>query len=205
MRTLPETFALLLSTLRDLISPVAAKDWSRSAFLVFVINRLRRLDRRFQRLYARWKNGTLPKPRTTPRAPRPAAPRPTHIKANGLPIFPLPTKNTWLIAQLPEARPSHSQLRHFVNNTPELLEFLAAAPQAGRLLRPLCRMLGVPLPPALARPKPARKPKPPEPPQPEPEGYPSPERRRLRAQNMFGYKNKSPEPAPSLRKRFSSA
>ena len=35
-----------------------------------------------------------------------------------------------------------SQLRHLLRDA-EFAAFLAAAPQAGRLLRPLCRMLGI--------------------------------------------------------------
>jgi hypothetical protein len=198
MRTLPETFALFLSILRDYISPVAARDWSRSAFLVFVIGRLRRTEKRFHRLYDRWKSGTLPKPRTTPRAPRPAAPRPTHIKANGLPIFPVPGKNHWLIEQLPEARPSHSLLRHFVT-IPEFAEFLAAAPQAGRLLRPLCRMLGVPLPPFLARPNRERTQRP----NAAPAQPPTPTPPRLRRKDIERYIPTTPTWPP--RSRFSSA
>ena len=37
-----------------------------------------------------------------------------------------------------------------------MLALIAAAPHTGRALRPLCRMLAIPLPPVLRRPRPAR-------------------------------------------------
>ena len=43
------------------------------------------------------------------------------------------------------------QLQHLLAQ-PEMQTLLDAAPQAARLLRPLCRMLAVPLPPILHRP-----------------------------------------------------
>jgi hypothetical protein len=43
---------------------------------------------------------------------------------------------------------------------PEAAALLEAAPQAGRILRPLCRMLAIPLPDHLRRPKPSPEPPP---------------------------------------------
>ena len=50
-----------------------------------------------------------------------------------------------------EAAGCGSQLQ-FLLTDPEFAALIAAAPQMGRVLRPLCRMLGVELPPLLARP-----------------------------------------------------
>ena len=63
-------------------------------------------------------------------------------------------------------------------STPEMTELLAAAPQAGRVLRPLCRALAIELPgvtgpprkPPSERPKAKRKPRP----KPEPFRIPMP-------------------------------
>ena len=41
-----------------------------------------------------------------------------------------------------------------------IIALCAAAPQTGRLLRPLCRMFAIPEPAYIARPKPRREPKP---------------------------------------------
>ncbi len=49
--------------------------------------------------------------------------------------------------RLPQAAAAASQLQHLLAD-PAMADLLAAAPQAGRLLRPLCQMLGVRPPPA---------------------------------------------------------
>ena len=71
----------------------------------------------------------------------------------------------WLVVIVArDAAASGSQLQHLLTH-PEFTEFLAAVPQAGRILRPLCRMLGlVPLSPPLALPARPARPRPPRPP-----------------------------------------
>jgi hypothetical protein len=49
---------------------------------------------------------------------------------------------------------------------PDTQALVAAAPQAGRILRPLCHTIGVELPDWLKLPKRPRKPRPPKPPKP---------------------------------------
>ena len=72
----------------------------------------------------------------------------------------------------PELLPRASQLNHLIES-PDFKDFLAAAPQAARLLRPLCHILGIaphlalpirPRPPRIRPPHPA--PQPPAPPSP---------------------------------------
>jgi hypothetical protein len=132
-----------------------------------------------ERLIARWRAGTLPKPRL-PRAgqSRKASPKPT-----------LPTAPAWLVARVGyTAAGFGSQLQHALSD-PDLAAFLAAAPQAGRLFRPLYRMLGIEPPAPLRRqprPRPAR-PKPPPKPKPAPFRVPLPKGLRLsRRQRYFG-------------------
>jgi hypothetical protein len=110
---------------------------------------LRRTTMRFARLAERLRTGRLgtPRPRRRPATgPRPQSPRPKR----------LPRAAAWLARLVPEARCSAAQLQHLLEG-PEMAALIAAAPQAGRLLRPLCRMLGVDHPP-LRRP---RRPRPP--------------------------------------------
>ena len=123
-----------------------------------VSNRIGRLGNRFAALYARWQAGTLrpARPRATPRKPRPSASRPLDC---------LPRKAGWLGDLLSEAGRRDAwrlaaQVRTAVESDPEMQAFLAAAPQAGRLLRPLLRMLQKgPLPEALRLPKRAARPR----------------------------------------------
>lgn len=118
-------------------------------------NRIGLLLRRLDNLHAKFVAGTLRPPRIRrkpQREPRPAA---------ATPYLRLPTARLWLWRL---ALPAGSHIVHLRNALAEDAEFhalLAAAPQqAGRLLRPLYRMLGLDIPEALARPKPPRKPRP---------------------------------------------
>jgi hypothetical protein len=58
-----------------------------------------------------------------------------------------------MIGLVPEAAASGSQLQHLLAD-PEMAALAAAGPQLGRLLRPLCRALGVTPPPYLTPPPP---------------------------------------------------
>jgi hypothetical protein len=127
--------------------------------IVLIWTRLRRTVARFTVLAARVRAGVLPSPsRPRPRAAsRPASPPPAQR---------LPTTFGWLVRQVPEAAGYRSQLCHLLSD-PEMVALLSAAPQAGRLLRPLCRMLAIKPGPNLLPPRstnPASRARPDEPP-----------------------------------------
>ena len=124
-------------------------------------HRLLRLKARFLALFERWQTNTLPKPRLRPKRPRtskpvdPTAPKPLR----------LPRTLGWAARRLAEAPPASGFLESLIlNRADELKPFLAAAPQAGRLLRPLCTALGLPLPDYLRLPPRPRRPRQPQPP-----------------------------------------
>lgn len=58
----------------------------------------------------------------------------------------------WLKRLLPDIAHDMNVFLHLLTD-PERQEILAAAPQVGRILRPFCRLLGLPLPPELQLPK----------------------------------------------------
>ena len=174
---LASVFHVLVAGLRGVIAPVASRDKARAAFFMFIWNRIGQAAHRFEKLVARWKNGTLPKPRL--RAARPAKADPPARKPRP---FAIPRGRAWLQRALNDYEVDgcrvingcRSQFLH-VLASPELREFLQAAPQARRILNPFCRMLGmnldapygVPLPPAPPEPaprRPARRSRPPAPP-----------------------------------------
>ena len=128
-------FSAILTDLRAAIAVVAARDPTLTALLVMVWGRIARMGAQLERLMAQWRAGTLPMPRA-PRAAveRSAAPR----AAQSL----LPDAPTWLILLVRDAAPFASQLEHLMRE-PEFETFLAEVPQARRILRPLCRMLGI--------------------------------------------------------------
>jgi len=153
MTTLATIFRAILTDLQKVIAPIAAKDRTRTAFLVRIWTHLARTIQRFEKLVTHWRNNTLPKPGK----PRPGrTPRPQTTPR-------LPTGHAWLVRAVDHynARAHASQLQYFLA-TPEAVQFLAEVPRAGRILRPLSRALGIQMPgdPPPPMPKPAPPPKP---------------------------------------------
>jgi hypothetical protein len=146
---LADHFALLLETLLKLIFRFGAPTGEGAEFCRRLHWRLRRLGNRFASLVARVQAGTLRPPRVRPIAadtdPRQRLPRAPD---------PFPRKFAWLHRLLlPHAPPFTGQLESLVWNEPSMAALVAAAPQAGRVLRPLCHMLAVQLPDYLKLPK----------------------------------------------------
>jgi hypothetical protein len=110
-----------------------------------VMNRIRGIKQRFERLAARIGAGTYI-PRRSPATPRkPAGPHPR--KPN-----PLPQGFAWMLKLVPGTAVYGSQLQHLLAE-PEMAALLAAAPTAlRRPIRSLCWMLGISPPPILALP-----------------------------------------------------
>ena len=155
-----DRFALIIE---DLLNAVAARRrFGLSGLLIIAIwSRLRRIAARFAVLATGIRIGKAPAPRR--RVSRPASSRPK----SPLPIWlRLPNGFAWLVRLVPhEAADFGSQLTHLLTD-PEMIALVSAHPETGRVLRPLCRMLGVATPPLLrlARPSPAAPPPSPEPP-----------------------------------------
>ena len=139
-------FSLLLTHLQAVIAAGAARDRRLTVLLVALHGRIARMRTRLERLVALWRAGAVPKVRVWPSEVgrvrvAPAVPR-----------FRFPTRAAWLRRALGyDVGAYGSQLRHMLTEA-ECAAFLAAVPQAGRILRPLLRMLDRdPLPVVLAR------------------------------------------------------
>ncbi|WP_287986900.1 hypothetical protein [Acidiphilium sp.] len=113
------------------------------ALTVLLWSRLQRAVARFARLAA---GAPPPRPRQRSNLARPA-------RARSAPD--LPRRRGWLLAPVPEATAAASQLRAFLAE-PETRALIAAEPRLGRILRPLCRTLGILLPAPQSR---ARRPR----------------------------------------------
>ena len=101
---------------------------------------LGRLAQRFRAVVARLEAGY------------PANPRPSRIRSGPRPTAPrLPTARGWINARVPDAAPCAGTLLILLQD-PAMPEFVARAPQAGRLLRPICRALAVDIPDWLRHP-----------------------------------------------------
>ena len=116
------------------IAVVSARERHLTALLVAVWGGIGRIRKGLERLIALWRAGLLPKPRA-PGTKRTGTPR-------GKIIPEFPTVPAWLVVAVRAAAPLGAQLEHLLSQE-EYVAFLAACPQARRLLRPLCRMLGV--------------------------------------------------------------
>jgi hypothetical protein len=127
-------FTTLLTGLQAAIAVVAARERALTALLVAVWGRIGRISTRLERLIALWRAGMLPAPRTRwGRVPG------TPVN-KALSVF--PATPAWLLVAVREAAPYGTRLEELLSEA-ECEAFLAAAPQARRLLRPLCRMLGI--------------------------------------------------------------
>ena len=127
------SFSAILSDLQAAIAVVAARERALTVLLVAVWARIARIRTRLERLIARWRVGNLPATRTSGVRVSGTAVRTASI---------IPTVPAWLLVAVREAASVRSQLEHLLSDA-ECVEFLAAVPQAVRILRPLCRMLGI--------------------------------------------------------------
>jgi hypothetical protein len=127
-------FTSLLTALQAAIAVVAARERNLTVLLVAVWGRIGRISTRLERLIALWRAGNLPKARVYRGRIAGAAVRP--------PVRVFPAMPAWLLVAVREAAPFGARLESMLSEA-ECAAFLEAAPQARRLLRPLCRMLGV--------------------------------------------------------------
>ncbi len=150
--SLTHRLAPWIEQLRKLIAHHAGLNRALAPVVLILWGRLGRMLARLASLESRWRSGTL-------RAPRPRAPRP----ARATPAAPrprLPGAQGWLPRLIPHTGSFHDTVANLLAD-PDTLALLAAAPQAGRILRPLARMFAIPLPDALRLPQRRRKPRPP--------------------------------------------
>ena len=126
--------------------------------VIGIWDRLTRILTRFAAILAR-----PIRPRSI--APRALPPRPPTMRQPTQPrpfkSCRLPTGYGWLIRRIPAASPFAAELQSLVGD-PQMAALLQANPGMVRLLRPLCRMLGVQQPPdqRAPHPKPAAPPTP---------------------------------------------
>jgi hypothetical protein len=143
--SLADRFARFIERLCAVIGVYAAVfPWARPE-VAAAVARVQRLGERFALLAARASTGTL-RPRRSGAARRPDTARPR-------PPIPAPTAR-WLMQAVAAAVHCAEPFNRLLAD-PEMARLVAAAPQAGRILRPLCRMLRVKRPGYL---RPSRRP-----------------------------------------------
>jgi hypothetical protein len=174
---LSQTFGLIIGGLCEAVARRIAADRTAGPLIVLIVGRLRRIAQRFAALATRAQAGKLKPPRRRKPSKRPPRERQRFPESFG-----------WLIRFVPyEAACFGSQLQHQLSQ-PEMMALLEAAPQAGRILRPLCRILQIDLPPTLRLP-----PRPPRPRKPRPPKQPTAEQT-PRTAPLTGRKPRRPPP-----------
>jgi hypothetical protein len=159
-------FGWIVAGLYALVAARFLKRPHLAAFILPLCNRFNRARQRFERLMALLAAGKLPPQRRAPeRPPQPDKPEPVTREPTDATPSPsaarLPSRRGWLLRELAwEAAAYRGYLEQLLAE-PAMAELLAAAPSAGRILRPLCRLLGlpeslVPKPPG-TEPRPVRK------------------------------------------------
>jgi hypothetical protein len=137
-----ERLAGLIDRLCKAVAAHGVRGLLTAPLILLLWSRLSRMAQRARRLAARMAAGA---PLSTPR--RHAAPR----SAPSRPYIRLPRGVTWLVRVVPATSVGAAQLQ-FLLDDPEMAA-IADSPPMRRLLRPLCRMLGV-QPPPVTKPAP---------------------------------------------------
>ena len=149
-----ENLVAVMATLRAVFSRHVTRAQSVDPLFGLIWRYLGRVGPRLERLLVRWRAGRLPAART------PRTPAPTRAPLAPVERLRLPSAQGWLIRRVQPTAQLTGQLQALLDDD-EMQALLAATPLAGRILRPLFRMLGIaPLPPEL-RPPPTPPPAPP--------------------------------------------
>ena len=124
-------FGLILAALAALVARRLLREPHLSTLIVPLWTRLNRAARRCERLMARLAAGRLPQPRRPGRG-GPHRPGDT-----------LPRGRGWLVRALGHEAAAYAAQLESLLAEPGAAELLALAPSAGRIVRPIARMLGV--------------------------------------------------------------
>jgi hypothetical protein len=167
--TLTDRFAWLIDGLCKAIGVDAQKRRMEAALAWAVWNRVRVLGARLVALMARVRSGSVPSrikgtphPGPPPQGGREECPHPSpppQERERGrraaraeewIPAEKLPREFGWVRRALPETARFAGVLAYFLDD-PEIAALVEKTPEAGRILRPLCHLLGVQAPEFLRR------------------------------------------------------
>ena len=148
---LPDRLVLIIEGLRRAVSARGPTAGEALPLIFLAWWRLGGLAARFVAPVAAVKAGRLRAPGCVRRRAAPGRGAPSYLPALPPPPYRLPRGLGWLIGLVPETAQLAGPVRQFLDD-PEVKALLEEAPQAGRILRPLCRMLAIELPPELRLP-----------------------------------------------------
>jgi hypothetical protein len=149
-----QVLGFVIAALFEVVAAHCEKHRAMLPILPILWRRLHITAARFQILFTRWCEGRLLAPRNPAHRKPQGQPSPEPDPNDRDPV--LPRGDGWLTKRVPQAAIFGTHLRYLLAD-PDVATFLAEVPQAGRMLLPLCRMLGVkPLPQM----RPPKRPKP---------------------------------------------
>jgi hypothetical protein len=167
--SIAERPVFIIQSLCEAVAAHGPKNPSSVPLIVLICHRLRRLSARFTRLVAAVREGRLaaPRPRARGQTPPPPAESPvSEADPVSAPAAPparkqrprLPHGFGWMLRFGWQVAGGRSQFEHWLED-PEVAALLKEVPQAGRVLRPLCHMLGIRPGPLLSLPRRERPPR----------------------------------------------
>jgi hypothetical protein len=141
-RTISDRLTLTLDGLCRAVAARIAGGMLAAAVIVLIWRRVRRVEGRILGLLRRFRAGRLWVV-SGPRAGRSGVRRSVGVGR-------LPRGFGWLLPLVPSEAACFAGQLQAVLAEPEMVALLAASPQAGRVLAPLCRMLGIEMVPVVA-------------------------------------------------------
>jgi hypothetical protein len=130
-----ERFAVSLAGLRRSVAARIGAGMMAAAMILLVWRRIARVDQALQALMARFQSGTLRVVATPRMGGGGGGARDLGSR--------LPLRFGWLLGVVPFEAAAYAGQVRAVLAEPEMVALIAAAPQARRVLAPLCRMLGI--------------------------------------------------------------
>jgi hypothetical protein len=135
----------ITTAMRDTVAARGPRDKSMVPLIWLIAIRLGRLALRFEHLIARLVAGKV----SAPRRPYVRKARVAVVRPEG--ELRLPTRRMWLIRTVQETALYTDTITHFLTQ-PGMAELLAASPEARKIMRQFCHMLGLQPGPGLALP-----------------------------------------------------
>jgi hypothetical protein len=137
--TVADRLALVLDGLCKAVAARSFRQAMAEVMILLVWTRVRRIERQLQGLLARFLQGRL--------VVRVSSRTATAGSGGGGGPVPLPRSFGWLLPMVPYQAAGFASQLQVVLAEPEMVALLAVAPQARRVVAPLCRMLGIVLAP----------------------------------------------------------
>jgi hypothetical protein len=151
-RTPSYLFTTLIEGLYTCVSDAVGYGFAEIPLAVLLWRRLHRMYSRFAFILARLRAGTLPAPGSAPRRPAPARPAAASPPSHEPLPMELPRRFGWVTHEISMAVFRRYDLEDLLED-PEMPTLVAAAPQLGSVLRPLCHMMAIRPPPWLRLPR----------------------------------------------------